>query len=176
MSATRRVGIYMLDVGQGDATDDPKARVFRIPHHGGALSDGGVPAGWTAQRLYDTVRAETAVVSVGTNNHPKHPSPEWLSPACNHGRLMCTQVTARCHPGILDDVDGLRNEVAQTRSLVEPDWWHLEDRYGKGRTNIGVPCAGSVVVTMSPTQLRVRPLRGKHEDVVDLWDGPLCKR
>ena len=154
---------------------EPKARVFRVPHHGGALSDGGIPPGWSAKRLYDEVQAETAVVSVGTTNQPKHPSADWVGPACEHGKLMCTQVTPRCHPDVRDDVDNHRSDVIRKGALVEADWWHLEQRCGTGRTNRGVPCAGSVVVTMSSKQLRVRPLPRKHGEVVDLWDHALCK-
>ena len=29
-----------------------RAEAFRIPHHGGALDDGGTPAGWSVRRLY----------------------------------------------------------------------------------------------------------------------------
>ncbi len=65
------------------------ARIFRIPHHGGALDDGGVPDGWDVARLYREVAADTALVSVGTNNghgHPRElgsdPSPEEPAPCC----------------------------------------------------------------------------------------------
>ena len=74
------------------------AVAFRIPHHGGALDDGGVPSGWDAARLYGTVGAKTAVVPVGTRNGHGHPDPQWLRPVSGSAcRLLCTQVTLRCH-------------------------------------------------------------------------------
>lgn len=175
-----RMGLNTVLIG-GDAPlaswaeiEDRKARVFRIPHHGGALSDGGIPQGWTAKRLYDDVRPEVAVVSVGTQNRPKHPSRDWIAPACTHGTLMCTQVTPRCQRDIVDYADDYRVQVLSKASLVEADWWHLRDRYGPGGARQGVPCAGSIVVTLYPEQMRVRPLAAKHKQVVDLWDEPLC--
>ena len=48
--------------------EEQKAEAFRIPHHGGALGDGGIPAGWDVDRLYKAVGAATALISVGTNN------------------------------------------------------------------------------------------------------------
>jgi beta-lactamase superfamily II metal-dependent hydrolase len=158
--------------------EDRNARVFRVPHHGGALLDGGIPKGWDRERLperlYDEVRPEVAVVSVGTNNQPKHPSPEWIKPACSHGRLMCTQVTPRCQGDIVEHADNYRSNVLSKASLVEVDWWHLRDRYGPDNKRRGVPCAGTVVVTLHPGQMRVRPMPRKHDQVVGLWDDRLC--
>ncbi len=153
---------------------DLNARVFRVPHHGGALSDGGIPEGWSAKRLYDEMRPDVAVVSVGTNNQPKHPSPEWIAPACTHGRLLCTQVTPRCQRDVVEYADGYRDDVLRKASLVEADWWHLRDRYGAGKKRQGVPCAGTVAVTLYSGRMRVRPLVQKHDQVVGLWEHQLC--
>ncbi|NJK32734.1 MAG: MBL fold metallo-hydrolase [Deltaproteobacteria bacterium] len=155
---------------------DRNARVFRIPHHGGALSDGGIPKGWSAERLYQEVGPDVAVVSVGTNNQPKHPSPEWIGPACKRSRIMCTQVTPHCQRDVVENADAYRSDVLRKASLVEADWWHLHDRYGSGGKQQGVPCAGSVVVTLYPGQMRVLPVTQKHELVLGLWDHRLCDR
>lgn len=154
--------------------EDRSARVFRIPHHGGALSDGGIPKDWSEVRLYDEVRPEVAVVSVGTTNQPKHPSPKWIAPACNRCRVMCTQVTPRCQEDIVEYASEYRSEVLKKASLVEADWWHLADLYGPGGKRQGVPCAGTVVVTLYSEQMRVRPLPAKHQQVTGLWDRRLC--
>lgn len=60
--------------------EERPAKVFRISHHGGALDDGGVPEGWDPARLYREVGAETALISVGTNNPHEHPKLEWIGP------------------------------------------------------------------------------------------------
>lgn len=153
------------------------AQVFRTPHHGGALTDGGVPKGWSAERLYKVVEPETAVVSVGTNNDHGHPEIEtWTKPLV--GRvgcdLLCTQVTGRCHPPFARQDDPLplfdnRKErlaaIQQARErwvpdrhggsfhFAEPPWRHYSVRksgqLGTSRKDRPeVPCAGTVSVRL----------------------------
>jgi len=91
---------------------DLPADVFRIPHHGGALDDGGVPSGWSAEQLYDGVKPHTAIISVGTRNRHDHPNPDWSSPLMRGScRLVCTQATERCQPGLKTDAEILRKDV-----------------------------------------------------------------
>jgi len=152
-----------------------QARVLRVPHHGGALADGGIPSGWDVQRLYREINPQTAIVSVGTSNRHTHPIPEWIEPASSTTcTLLCTQVTPRCQADVRGDIDRYRANVLEKKSLIEADWWHLKDRYHSGLSNEGVPCAATVVVTLFPKQMRVRPLPRDHEKVIDLWDEPLC--
>lgn len=171
-----------------------KARVFRIPHHGGALDDGGIPPGWDVQRLYQEVGADTALISVGTNNAHGHPRESWVGPltrgAC---RMLCTQVTARCHaPLETVAADGSTSRDAGEISLqrerllgqpgfshwAEPQWRHLTDKRQQVRANrLEVPCAGSVVVSLHLNgEVRILPdAHGDHERVVDGWRNPLSR-
>jgi beta-lactamase superfamily II metal-dependent hydrolase len=169
-----------------------EASVFRVPHHGGALDDGGVPPGWDVERLYTAVGAATALISVGTNNGHEHPRPAWIAPitggAC---RLLCTQVTARCH-GPLDttakdgrrernavEIEALRNRVIREQNQwTEPQYRHLTDKRRQVMKGLlEVPCTGTAVVKMHlDGRVEVLPSRGgEHERIVDDWQQPLCR-
>lgn len=170
------------------------ARVFRVPHHGGALDDGLVPNGWDVARLYREVGAETALVSVGTNNGYGHPREAWIRPITGGTcRMLCTQVTARCHPS-LEIANGTSHpprdpdEIAAQRERVmgrpgfthwaEPQWRHLTDKRRQVRQgHLEVPCAGTVLVKLyldGRTEVWP-PIRGDHEKLVDTWRRPLCR-
>lgn len=155
------------------------AEVFRVPHHGGALDDGGHPDDWDVARLYGDAATTDAVISVGTANGHEHPNPEWVAPllggAC---QLRCTQVTPRCHPNVATEGPGERTRMMRRSMLVEPAWRHYEDPARRtGPRNAEVPCAGTVVVTLRPdAPPEVRPAPERHATIVSLWDQPLCVR
>jgi len=160
-----------------------KADFFRLPHHGGALDDGGVPPGWTVDRLYDEVQPHAAIISVGTRNPHGHPNPEWIAPVMHDRcRLLCTQATERCQPGLKNDATTFRDAVMSDYSdhLAEPPWRHYKDvlnRTGAGRTP-EVSCAGTVVVHLPRAQNvepRVLPTRAAHQRIIDVWKTPLCR-
>ncbi len=170
--------------------EELQAEAFRIPHHGGALDDGGIPPGWDVARLYKDVGASTALISVGTNNGHGHPREPWIEPITRGTcRLLCTQVTARCHsPLEIAGSDGEKDpgEIdAQRRRVItdhnqwtEPQYRHLTDQrrqIEKGR--LEVPCAGTVVVKLHlDGSVEVLPSRGGgHEGIVDDWQHPLCR-
>jgi beta-lactamase superfamily II metal-dependent hydrolase len=163
------------------------AEVFRIPHHGGKLTDGSVPDGWDVERLYQEVKAHTAVVSVGTRNPDAwgHPHPDWVAPIMGgRCRMMCTQVTPRCQHDVKDRGDeNMKRLMDFTASrgaapFAEPLWRHYRaaDRpVPAGRRTREVPCAGTVVVRMTPDRLDVLPFPDQHDDIVGLWTAPLCR-
>lgn len=134
--------------------EDISAAVFRIPHHGGALDDGGVPAGWTAQRLYDEVAPGVGVLSVGTRNLHGHPRAEWVRPLLRRRgcHTLCTQLTPQCEPAIAADDRALAHRAWALRYAEEalPAWRHRPD----GRAPRAqpppreVPCAGSVAIVV----------------------------
>jgi beta-lactamase superfamily II metal-dependent hydrolase len=171
---------------------DLPAQVFRIPHHGGALDDGGVPSGWDVARLYREIGADTALISVGTNNTYGQPDKRWIGPVAGGAcRLLCTQLTARCHSRLdIVQADGSvvrdAEEVAELRERVitshqqwtEPQYRHLTDQRRMVRSGrLEVPCAGTVMVTLHlDGQIDVRPQpSGGHDRVVDDWEHPLCR-
>lgn len=157
-------------------------RLFRVPHHGGALDDGGIPEGWSVTRLYEEVNPAEVVVSVGTGNPHSHPNPEWLAlDAGDLRRLLCTQVTTHCHPSLPDEISSLRIEVLRRdrEYFAEPAWRHLTDgRHEVKARAAEVPCAGTVVVRINEDgSVRVSPsAEGGHADIVSLWECPLCRR
>lgn len=156
------------------------AAVFRTSHHGGAIDDGGVPEDWSSERLYSVVAASDAVVSVGTCNRHGHPNADWRRPleARPGCRVRCTQVTPACHPEVDRDPAVLRSLVLQRRGRAEPAWRHL---YPSGRTRMAkgdreVPCSGTVAVALREEGALVFPPADAHDDVVDLWATPWCRR
>ncbi len=179
------IGGHAMIVG-GDAplktwaslsSEDLRARVFRIPHHGGALTDGGEPAGWDVDRLYDAVHPEVAILSVGRGYD--HPNPDWIRPVTGGGscRLLCTQVTRRCEPAMGGEPPVLRASAIRSPHFVEPPWRHLDDRTGLRRKRYEIPCAGTVLVELCEDgTLRVQPEpEGAHKRLVDGWRTPLCR-
>ena len=205
--ANRYSSILRVQVGQnamligGDAPllswselppEELEARAFRIPHHGGALSDGGIPDGWDVDCLYRVVGAETALLSVGTNNGYGHPVEQWVKPLTGGTcRLLCTQVTARCHaPLEITTSDGavvrdsveikaLRARViTKQNQWVEPQYRHLTDKRERvAAGQLEVPCAGTVVVTLFVDgRVDISPSSGgAHERIIDAWEHPLCR-
>lgn len=160
------------------------ASIFRIPHHGGAIDDGGVPDGWSVARLYQGVNV--GVVSVGTRNDPRwgHPRPEWVEPISRGTcRMMCTQATPRCQSDIRGDEagpehrDAVLDLFAERNLAAEPLWRHYRDaNLRRGKHRLEVPCAGTVVVSVRPdAPPQVLPSVEQHGSIVDLWEHPLCR-
>lgn len=180
--------------------DEPaNASVFRVPHHGGALNDH--PA--AVRDLYDALAPTTAVVSVGTNNPYDHPDPDWIEPAYDEGRrLLCTQVTGRCHlpfargddPSRRARIDALERERERalpapagdtSAHFAEPPWRHYTRRSdGRLETRRSVaqrpevPCAGTISVRLDDDGgVRVDPA-SEHASLlarIDRWRQPLCR-
>ena len=157
-------------------TENLPARIFRVPHHGGNVDDGETPDGWDVARLYGEVSPSEAVVSVGTQNGYSHPRFECVEPvARGRCRLMCTQVSETCQPGIKEDAEAQLGAVLGHRSLVEPEWRHSTDRRRK-RQRHEVPCAGTVAIALYPDKdPRVLPLPDAHSEIVNLWSKSICR-
>lgn len=166
------------------------ARVFRLPHHGGALDESGVPKGWSAKRLYDDVGAKEAVLSVGTNNDHGHPVLEWIDPLrSSKCRLSCTQVTPRCHPPLGDKIardhvkesfrEALRFGASGSDHFAEIPWRHLADESGKVRMNRPeIPCAGTITVRITDDGDMTCDPRSDHASFaarITRWDAALCR-
>jgi beta-lactamase superfamily II metal-dependent hydrolase len=161
------------------AATDRRADVFRIPHHGGALDDGGVPSGWDAARLYSEVGARVAVVSVGTKNQHGHPDAKWVAPIMQgRCRTLCTQVTPSCEPSVETDPVVWRDKVLRGYHFAEPPWRHLTDKRLEPKKGLNeVPCAGTVVIKLrekGPFEV-VPPPSGEHDRIVGDWSKPQCR-
>lgn len=166
--------------------DELRASVFRTPHHGGALADGGVPEGWSVDTLYDNVQPLHAVVSVGTNNGHGHPAPAWRKPLSNRAgcRVRCTQVTGSCEVRLGDasgrskNASNLRAQALRWRGRAEAAYRHLTPatlRPKVGSTFKEVPCAGTVAVGFKGGSVRVFPEAADHDGVVEIWSHPWCR-
>ncbi len=180
----------LLSWSQLPAMDLP-AKVFRIPHHGGTIDDGGVPEGWDVARLYREVGAETALISVGTNNAHGHPRRQWIQPIITgECRLVCTQVTGRCHGSLevtradgtvvrdVKEITSLRKRVlTQHHQWTLPQYRHLTDERREVRAGqLEVPCAGTVIVRLHlDGRIGVLPgSGGRYEELLERWEHPLC--
>lgn len=139
---------------------------IRAPHHGGGI-DEGAPT-WDEATFYDRTKAETVVVSVGTQNGYGHPcDPHLRGIGAPKRRLVCTQLTPACH----DDVQGIRGEMLRTASTVT--YAPYRHRYGGGtrvaRPREEVPCAGSIAIELfEDGTVRSEPPRaGWHDSLID---------
>lgn len=188
-SAVLRVAVnnHAILIG-GDATLDSwerlghlerellRAEVFRIPHHGGNIDEGGTT--WTIATLYERVAPRVAIISVGTNNDYKHPERVQLPTAPVNGgdcRILCTQLTPRCH----DDPQTQRARALKNPSPVVYPYRHrvFPGDPKRSRPTGEVSCAGSMVAWIDPSGITIQPdASGWHDNFVELLDHPLCRR
>jgi len=79
-----------------DEKEDLKSDVFKVPHHGGWISDS---SGKDMKAILNRVNPNFALVSVGSDNTHKHPLREVISAIVTHPSapyLLCTQMTGQC--------------------------------------------------------------------------------
>ena len=151
------------------------ARAIRTPHHGGEIRHHG--QNWSEfSDIYDAVKADTAVISVGSSFQYKHPKKEHAEASRRAGacRLLCTQLTPRCHPDPLD----LREQALKYSTSVEWPYRHLAVPGDKNRRRREEsPCAGSVVVWIDG-QGRLDVVPGERSEHARLLrprvDGAAC--
>lgn len=151
-----------------------QAIVLRTPHHGGGIDEGNPT--WTEQDLYARVSPEVAVVSVGTNNGHEHPrKPQMEAIRGRNCRLLCTQLTTRCHVAPLTH----REEALEHVGGVTYPYRHLvvpgDPKLYRPKTE--VPCAGSMVAWLD-TQGTLGfepPAGGWHDNLVMRLDHPMCQ-
>ncbi len=139
------------------------AVAIRTPHHGGDLGRGErLP---TASELYTAVGADHALVSVGTNNRWRHPTPDNLEAMRRGGRcrVRCTQLTRTCHSDPLE----LRDLALDSAGGVEWPYRH-RSRPGDPRRpapTVEAPCAGSMVCWIDADgTVAVEPQPGSAHD------------
>lgn len=153
------------------------AAVFRTPHHGGDITEDNCDPAWTERRLYQSGAPKEAVVSVGTNNGYEHPRRAQVEAIRHQGcRLLCTQLTARCH-------DQPLRHRAQALSRVGAVEYPYRHRVAPGdhkryRPAEEVPCAGSMVAWFGVDgQVWLEPpVDNWHDDLVMRLDRPMCKQ
>lgn len=165
--------------------EDVPARAFRIPHHGGALDDGGRPDGWSPERLYGMVGPSIGVISVGTRNGHGHPRAEWVRPLLSRTgcSTVCTQITPRCDPRLVSSEgarDLARVRRADLRHCEEAllAWRHRPDGRARGKDppREEVPCAGSIAIVLHEDgRIERLPAAGAlHERHVHSLPGAWC--
>ena len=154
------------------------ATAIRAPHHGGGILEAGKT--WRGfEDLYDAVRAEHALVSVGTGNRHRHPEPAHLSAARRGGAcaVRCTQLTDRCHPLPLDRRG---RALAQAGAVAYP-YRHLAPGGAPGGpSREEVPCVGSMAMWLDAQgHLDVAPdpadPLAPHAQLVGTLATPLCR-
>ncbi|MDY7227715.1 ComEC/Rec2 family competence protein [Hyalangium rubrum] len=157
-----------------------RAGVVRIPHHGGRFNE-KESGSLSGQKLYEHIRASTAVCSVGTRNTYGHPHPEHVKATVRGGscRLLCTQLTHACHP----QPERVRMTRIAAASGVEYPYRHRikplkEQAPPRDRVprKPEVPCAGSIMVNLLGDQFDIEPAFGDwHTEFVESLRGPLCQ-
>lgn len=150
------------------------ANTFRVPHHGGALELERGEKWKSYDELYRAVDAKRAVVSVGTHNKYQHPLPVHIEAIRRGGkcRVLCTQMTAQCHP----ELESVRDDALAVASAVEYPYRHRADPGHPSRRPPGeVPCAGTVLVSIDNAgTVFVQPKPKIHDGLIDQLGSPLC--
>ncbi len=137
--------------------------VMAAPHHGGKLSKRSVEiAGHTNvfDWLYsDIVEARATIFSVGSSNTHDHPLEEHIVAARRSGSdVLCTQVTQQCHADL----------TSIHPSLLMP----IQKPSACSRSGVG--CAGTVVVDVNESSVRIRRFED-HQRLVKGLASPLCR-
>lgn len=151
------------------------ANAIRTPHHGGEIRHHGQD--WSEfSDLYEAVQASTAVISVGSSFQYEHPRKDHTEAARRDGacRLLCTQLTPRCHLEPLT----LRELALAYSARVEWPYRHLAVPGDKARPRRREsPCAGSIVVWIDG-QGRLEVVPGERSEHARLLlprvDGAAC--
>ena len=145
----------------------PRSDVLMFPHHGGSyVRQDQAAEGPELTEILAAISPDVVVVSVGTNNTHNHPLPEsfeCLRATVPAARVLCTQVTPRCAP----------NAAEVRQAVIE----RLPPENGNGNSfrNVNAcPCAGTVIVAMSETGLRVSPTLEQQAQVRELFPTPMC--
>ena len=140
-----------------------KLAVMAVPHHGGLLGRKMTQADakWLFQDVLD---CEVAVISVGTRNPHRHPRREIVQALRDAGvRVMCTEVTRRCHGGGL--LSDLGHSVMDARPESIGEWIHRSGR---------VACAGTVVALFGAEGLQIDRIDEHRAVVKSSLLSPMC--
>ncbi len=130
------------------AQADIRADVFRVPHHGGEITqDSSSRYDVTWDQLLKVVDARLHVVSVGTGNSHGHPIRDALvalGRRAHRARVMCTEVNAMC---------------AGSAPHPPPSTLPPSAMAGLGGRAGACRCAGTVTVTVDNAGWRI-PIEG----------------
>ncbi len=139
--------------------EDLKSDVFKIPHHGGRISNN---SGKDTRKILEHVDPRFALVSVGGANSHHHPLPEVIEAIVSHEgnpHLFCTQMTGQCcsDPAVKEKIEDFYRD-----NLPEGDGDESGDGNGKmvfstGTAN-GTPCAGTIRVNFSRNEEHIHTL------------------
>jgi len=164
------------DVGQWRQIRERSGRTLRcnvlsVPHHAGLVHGSADELKW----LYsEAIRAEVAVISVGTNNTHDHPRNDVIEALKAAGaKVICTQITRKC----CSELERLRPSVLRPIHLLGRSSPKRDvTRRGSSRN---LACAGTVLVHVTSTTLAVDRI-DEHQAAVDHRAGkphghPLCR-
>jgi len=147
--------------------------LLAVSHHGGINWAQNANVSADLEWLYSKgVVAQTAVVSVGTQNSHKHPRPAVMSALMQHcGSVLCTQITTQCCQNLESLRPGVRSPDAASRSSTKV----AKTRSGKSRD---VACAGTVIAELAASGVVVSRLKDHADGVNQLVansHSPLCR-
>ncbi len=156
-----------------DEKEDLKSDVFKVPHHGGWISDS---SGKDMKAILNRVKPNFALVSVGSDNTHKHPLREVISAIVTHPSapyLLCTQMTGQCSGNrfqLKEKIDAFyRSKIKEEEEL---DILRLGEEKGTG-------CAGTIRVTFNKdSDIAMLPSLQHHSLMLKTIfndDGLLCR-
>jgi hypothetical protein len=150
--------------------------VMTVPHHGGKISMSPNKESLYQEKLYsEIIKSRYGIISVGTINQPKHPTPEAISALRKADvTVLCTQMTTKCS-GDLEAIRCLR------RIISRPACSKVDESRAKASGNSrNVACFGSVVVEVSAESIKIANLERYKRDMRNFANvrefQPLCQQ
>lgn len=135
--------------------EDMSADILRWPHHGAQLH--GDSSRELAEEVFFAVRPKRIVITAGFGNRYQHPSKEVIVSATSRGiKVACTQVTAQCFGFHTREEQSETTAKAVLGTVTDPE------------------CAGSIYVSVTPSQIIVEPSDQTHLVNIARWPKPLC--
>jgi beta-lactamase superfamily II metal-dependent hydrolase len=151
------------DLHAAQGGEGVKLAILALPHHGGLLGRATGPEDlrWLFQ---DVLNCDVAIISVGTTNPHGHPRAEVVEALREAGvRVMCTELTPRCHGG--GSLRDLGHSVLDAGIASIGEWVQ-----GSG----SVSCAGTVVAVIRTDGLRINRMEEHKKAVTSSLLSPMC--
>ncbi|MEZ6121647.1 MAG: MBL fold metallo-hydrolase [Planctomycetaceae bacterium] len=153
-------------------------RAITIPHHGGLMSGTLADLRWFAG---SAIKADIAIVSVGTRNGYGHPGPETIKAfALSTSQVCCTQITEKC----CGDLESVRPSIVGVprfpcRSSTDKDVKRKKRNDGSTvirSNNVGCATTISAILTDSGIDFeRLDEHRRGVDKLVSNGHTPLCR-
>lgn len=157
-----------------DEKENLKSDVFKVPHHGGKISDN---SGADMRKILDRVNPNFALVSVSSENSHKHPLPEVIKTIVSHPakpHLFCTQMTDQCSKKRHQHKEKVHQFYKSKLTNKKEEYEVLKLSNDKGTM-----CAGTIRITFNRnSEPWITPSTFDHCQMLNTFftdDGLLCR-